>query len=143
MLTIRPPQAADRAAWDTAREADTIRSYRNYLRDFPSGAFRTEATDRIETLTRQDDGAEARAAALAAENALGLSSGTIRAVEAKLSQLRLEPGAVDGNIDQDTRRALRNYQRDRGLTVTGYLNETTLVRLLADSLTLPGIVVQP
>jgi peptidoglycan hydrolase-like protein with peptidoglycan-binding domain len=41
---------------------------------------------------------------------------------------------VDGTFDADTRRALRNYQRDRGLPVTGFLNEPTLVRLLADTL---------
>ncbi len=28
---------------------------------------------------------------------------------------------------------IRNFQRDRNLDVTGYLNENTLVRLLADS----------
>ena len=41
---------------------------------------------------------------------------------------------MDGRFDADTRRALRNYQRDRGMEVSGYLNERTLVRLLADTL---------
>jgi peptidoglycan hydrolase-like protein with peptidoglycan-binding domain len=41
---------------------------------------------------------------------------------------------VDGEFNAQTRRAMRNYQRDRGLEVTGFLNESTLVRLLADTL---------
>jgi peptidoglycan hydrolase-like protein with peptidoglycan-binding domain len=41
---------------------------------------------------------------------------------------------VDGTFDGDTRRALRAYQRDRGLGATGFLDEGTLVRLLADTL---------
>ena len=50
------------------------------------------------------------------------------------SQLGLNPGEVDGQFDAATRRALRRYQRERDLPVSGYLNEPTVVRLLADSL---------
>jgi peptidoglycan hydrolase-like protein with peptidoglycan-binding domain len=40
---------------------------------------------------------------------------------------------VDGRLDYSTRRALRRYQASRDLSVTGYLNEATLIRILADT----------
>jgi peptidoglycan hydrolase-like protein with peptidoglycan-binding domain len=36
-------------------------------------------------------------------------------------------------FDAETRRAIRRYQNARGLPVSGYLNEGTVVRLLADA----------
>ncbi|MEO9865427.1 peptidoglycan-binding domain-containing protein, partial [Yoonia sp.] len=71
-------------------------------------------------------------AAIAAENALGLDGITLRLIEARLAQLGLEPGSVDGGLDEDTRRAIRNFQEDRDLDITGFINEQTIVRLLAD-----------
>jgi peptidoglycan hydrolase-like protein with peptidoglycan-binding domain len=76
-----------------------------------------------------NDGAD-----VAAESALGLNAITLRLVEARLRQLGLEPGQVDGTLDAESRRALRNFQRDRSLTISGFLNEETIVRLLADGL---------
>jgi len=130
-------EGADRAAWDRAREADTVLSYGAYLRDFPDGAFREEAEARLSELTQDNELAGRVAAARSAEQALGLNSATLRIVEARLDQLGLDPGTVDGELDRDSRRAIRNYQRDRGLAVTGFLDEATLVRLLADSLGVP------
>jgi peptidoglycan hydrolase-like protein with peptidoglycan-binding domain len=130
-------EGADRAAWDRAREADTVLAYGAYLRDFPEGAFREEAEARLSELTQDNELAGRVAEARATEQALGLNSATLRIVEARLDQLGLDPGTVDGQLDRDSRRAIRNYQRDRGLGVTGFLDETTLVRLLADSLGTP------
>lgn len=129
--------AADRAAWDTARGADTVGAYRTYLREQPDGAFRGEAEARIQQLTQEVELADSQRAAQEAENALGLNRATLRLVEAKLAQLDYDPGEVNGEIDGNTRRAIRNYQRDRGLPVTGFLNEATLVRLLADVVAAP------
>jgi hypothetical protein len=127
-------RTADRRAWDAAREADTVAAYQGYLEAFPEGRFAQEARARRTELLRDDEEAEARNAARAAEEALGLNPLTARVVEQRLAALDLDPGQVDGEFDSNTRRALRNYQRDRGLTVTGYMDEPTLVRLLADTL---------
>jgi peptidoglycan hydrolase-like protein with peptidoglycan-binding domain len=126
--------AADRAAWDTAREADTIRAYRLYLRDFPEGAFATDAKARIDTLAAEVDNAASQQAARTSEAALDLSAINKRRIEASLATLGLEPGPVDGVFDDNTRNALRIYQRDRGLTVSGYVDEATVVRLFADAI---------
>jgi peptidoglycan hydrolase-like protein with peptidoglycan-binding domain len=125
-------EAADRAAWDRARQADTVAAYRAYLREFPEGAFREEAQARVRVLAEDSEVAGRLAEARAVEQALGLNRATLQIVEARLEQLDLAPGEVDGVFNRDSRRAIRNYQRDRGLEVTGFLDEATLVRLLAD-----------
>ena len=125
-------QATERAAWDAARATDRVDAYRAYLDSYPSGAFTEEARARIDDLQGVGKvGANAEAAA--AEQALGLSAITRRAIEDRLAKLNYQPGAVDGQFDDDTRRALRRYQSDRDLTQTGYLNQATVVRILADS----------
>ncbi|MBB5721077.1 peptidoglycan hydrolase-like protein with peptidoglycan-binding domain [Loktanella ponticola] len=121
--------AEDKTAWDNATEANTEASYRTYLQVFPAGAFVAEAEARIAALNAP---APANDAAIAAEDALGLDGITLRLIEARLSQLGLEPGKVDGGLDEDSRRAIRNFQEDRDLSVTGYIDEQTIVRLLAD-----------
>lgn len=127
-------QAQDRAAWDAARQANSIAGYQRYLEAFPQGRFVEDARSRRNALVEESQEAEATAQARAEEEALGLNATTARVIEQRLGALGLEPGEADGRFDGDTRRALRNYQRDRGLPVTGFLNEPTLVRLLADTL---------
>ncbi len=130
----REAEAEDRAAWDQTRATDTEPSYRAYLRAFPDGVFMEEAQARIAALTQENSDAGANDAAAAAEQALSLNALAARLVEVRLDQLGLNPGEVDGRFDAATRRAIRRYQRERDLPVSGYLEEQTLVRLLADAL---------
>lgn len=130
----RAAEAEDREAWDRARRADTRVAYEAYLAAFPGGAFESEARARINEIEERSQNSGAESAARAAEAALNLNPITRRLVEAKLDQLGLNPGQVDGRFTDATRTALRNYQRNRGLPVTGYLNEPTMVRLLADTI---------
>ena len=122
----------DRQDWDRARERDNVDAYRAYLNAQPRGAFRDAAEARIAALQENDRNAGARADAASAEQALGLDPLALRLIEARLEQLGLEPGAVDGQFDNSTRRAIRRYQRDRDLDRTGYLNADTVSRLLRD-----------
>ena len=127
-------EAADAEAWDTARRADTLAAYRTYLSGFPQGSFREEAQSRIDALDRESRNAQSEEAARAAETELRVDPITARLLEARLQQLGLEPGRVDGTFDNDTRRAIRRYQRDRNLDQTGYLNQATVARLLSDAI---------
>ncbi|MDU8911358.1 peptidoglycan-binding domain-containing protein [Aestuariicoccus sp. MJ-SS9] len=124
----------DRRAWDDAREAGTERAFREYLEAFPEGAFASEARARLARLGADTAARDLAERASRQEQALGLNAGARRLVEVRLGQLGLNPGKVDGTFDKKTRRALRRYQESRGLTVTGYLDQATVVRLLADSL---------
>lgn len=125
-------QAEDRAAWEAAKERDNLASYRDYLERFPQGAFVEEARAKERELreTRADDDEVARAQR--AESGVLANPLTRTLVERRLAQLGLLPAnAADGTFDSATRRAIRRYQRTRDLTVTGYIDQRTLVRMLA------------
>ncbi len=127
-------EAQDAAAWDRARAADSVAGYRDYLGAFPQGSFASAAEARIAELGQVAERAPQVEAWEAAERALGINGLTAQLVETRLEASGLEPGPVDGTFDDDTRRAIRAYQRDRGLEQTGYLNEQTVVLLLAEVL---------
>ncbi|MBM7070091.1 peptidoglycan-binding domain-containing protein [Actibacterium sp. 188UL27-1] len=129
-------EAEERAAWEAAREAGTEDAYQRYLNSFPRGAFVADAQASLAAL-RQDDSSE-RQAAEKGESALHLPGISRVLIEKRLDQLGLEPGPADGTFDDNTRKAIRRFQRDRSLDITGYLNEQTLVRILADV----GITIQ-
>lgn len=125
---------ADRAAWDAAVKANTLKSYQDYLAAYPKGAFVEEARQKVAELSVTPDEAAALKRAEAQEAALNLSPMMRSLVEQRLAALGLKPGPTDGTFDADTRRALRRYQQARGLPVTGYVNQQTVARLLVDSL---------
>ena len=53
-------------------------------------------------------------------------------VELQLRAQGFNTGPVDGQFDGTTRAALHNYQKARGLSVTGYVDSPTLNRLFGD-----------
>ncbi len=125
--------APDRRLWQQVRQIDTVPAYEEYLRRARQGAFRDEAEARIRELNVARGNSAQRNAAAQTEQALNLSPRTRQIVEARLKGLDMKPGAVDGIFDRDTRRAIRRYQASRNLEQTGFLTETVVVRLLADS----------
>ena len=123
-----------RRAWDQAQNQDTIGAYRDFLNNYGNSPFTAQARARIRELQNQQANSQAQKQAQATEQAMGLSPATRLLVEQRLAAAGLNPGAVDGNFDANTRRALRQYQSARGLPATGYMNQATAVRLLADAL---------
>ncbi|MFN3936457.1 MAG: peptidoglycan-binding protein [Gemmobacter sp.] len=124
----------DRAAWGRAEAANTVAAYRAYLSDFPRGAFAGEAQERIAALTQVERPDPALQQAQAEEAALNLNRFTRNIIEQRLAAGGYRPGAVDGNFDRETRAAIRRFQQARNLPVTGYVNEATIVQLLAEAL---------
>lgn len=118
----------EREAWDRARSADRIPAYMAYLESYPDGRFAGAARARLAELRRETGGERNRL--LAQERALGLSPAALRLVEARLQALGLEPGVVDGQFDPRSRRAIRQFQRERALPATGFLDRPTVARLL-------------
>lgn len=127
-------ESQDAARWEAARQSDTEEGYRAYLAERPNGAFAEEARARIDWLQRSSGQREVEARGQADEAALGLNDTARRLAEARLADLGLEPGAVDGTFDEDARRAIRRYQDARNLRVSGYLDQATVVRLMADAI---------
>ncbi|WP_284165341.1 peptidoglycan-binding protein [Frigidibacter sp. SD6-1] len=130
----RQAQAADRAAWDRAVAINTVQGYQDYLAAYPKGAFAADAKLLIERQGPSPADQQRIEAAAAAEDGLGLTPFIKRVIEDRLDALQLNPGNVDGIVDEDTRRALRRYQKSRGLPVSGFLNQQTVARLMVDSL---------
>ena len=121
--------ADDRAAWTNAREADAVQAYRGYLESFPQGQFAAAAQARIQELRGQNE--QAQAAARAGEAQIIVNGAVALLTENQLAGQGFEPGPIDGQFDQATRRAIRRFQRDRGLEVTGFINQETAIQLLA------------
>jgi peptidoglycan hydrolase-like protein with peptidoglycan-binding domain len=123
--------AADRAAWDAARAGNDVAAYEDYLAQFPQGAFATQAAARIAALNGTVPADDAGARAQSAELSLQLSPAARTLIEGRLNTLGLQTGPVDGQFDAETRAALRAFQAQRSLPVTGFLDEQTMVGLMA------------
>ena len=61
------------------------------------------------------------------------SRGDRIAVQRALAQLGFDPGQPDGVVGVNTRTALRNWQKSRGLTADGYLSQDMVQRLKAEA----------
>jgi peptidoglycan hydrolase-like protein with peptidoglycan-binding domain len=122
--------AQDRNAWDLARDENTMVSYRRYLKDFPKGAFAEQAQQRLGKLVEPTVD-PAIAQAKNAEAALDLSDTAKRLIELRLTNLDFNPGEPDGKFNEATRRALRRFQSSRDMAVTGYVDQATMISLLA------------
>lgn len=120
----------DRNLWRAAREQNSVAAYQSYLNTQRNGAFRQQAQARIAALQTAQADAPVRDRAIAAEAALRLNSVQMRLVQVRLQSLGFEVGRNDGRFDEQTRRAIRQFQRGRKLEVTGYLNEQSVVQLL-------------
>ena len=62
-----------------------------------------------------------------------LARADVVAAQATLQTLGFDPGGVDGQVGEATRRALRAWQKSRGLTADGYLSAAMVARLKADT----------
>ncbi len=126
----------DRAYWEETGARGDAAGYRAYLNTYPDGIFAEEARaalDEDANETENEGGAESNQAAADAEAALRINPVLARLIESRLSQMGFNPGQVDGRFDSETRGAISRYQTRGGLPATGYLNERTLARLLADT----------
>ncbi len=123
---------AETTVWDNAVAANRIKDYRAYLVAYPRGAFVEAAKARIDDIQRKRKNFEAVEAAKAEEANLPMSPSMRVLLEKKLKKLELGPGKIDGEFDKATRKAVRKYQKSRGLVVTGYLTRQTVVRLMSE-----------
>lgn len=123
-------EALEKSDWEKASDSGTVQSLNAYLKAHPEGAHAAAARERLEVLAQAES--DAANAARAEEAAMELNTVTRMLVERRLAQLQLDPGEVDGTFDDNTRAALRQYQRDRDLAVTGYMNEQVVSQMLAD-----------
>ena len=133
-------EAQDRAAWSIADSIDNVAGYQEYLVAYPSGVFADQANARIAEMNAPRVSNAQIARARAEESNLRLSGVRAQLLELRLRDLGLNPGRLDGVIDDDTRRAVAAYQESQSLTATGYVDQATAVGLMTGSIsiTVPG-----
>ncbi|WP_333714709.1 peptidoglycan-binding domain-containing protein [Yoonia sp.] len=115
----------DRDYWEETGATGTDAGYRAYLQRYPNGIYADEAREAL----AEEDTSEAQAR----EDALNINSTLRRLIESRLASLGFNPGPIDGQFDGNTRRAIASYQSQRNLTSTGFMDQPTLARLLADT----------
>ncbi len=115
---------SDAAAWKSARAADTIASYREYLRQFPDGVSAPDAS----RLIREIESEPNRIARLAEEE-LRLSRDQKRSIQRNLSILDFNPRGIDGLFGAGSRSAIASWQSANGEQPTGYLTGDQTLRL--------------
>jgi len=127
-IVAEEKQAKDDEAWEVASSIDTARSYRQYLQDFPRGTYANTAQRRLDrfepTQLPETDAAKTQ------EDRMRLNAATRLLIESRLGSLGYNPGNKDGHFDGATRRAISNFQRDKGIDATGYMNSATVQALL-------------
>ena len=119
----------DNDAWRDAVDDGTANSYRAYLSKFPEGIYATVAKQRIEALDPPDRRTDENVAK-EAEDRLNLNTATRMLIEGRLKSAGYKTGAVDGRFDSNTRKAIKKYQKNRGLNQTGYIDAATVRALL-------------
>jgi peptidoglycan hydrolase-like protein with peptidoglycan-binding domain len=117
----------DRDYWEETGARGNNAGYRAYLNRYPEGIFADEAKSKLGAVNGTD-------AAREAERALNINPVLRRLIESRLASLGFNPGRVDGTFDRDTRSAIGRYQTRGSLPASGYLDQPTLARLLADTI---------
>ncbi len=125
--------AHEKSLWDQAEASGKSADYEAYLANYPDGAFADAAKEKLEKLKEEEANAAVIAAAKAEEDALRLNGFGRLIIENQLLSLGLPVGIPDGNFDENTREAIRQFQQTRGFPVTGYLNRAVVVRLVAEA----------
>jgi peptidoglycan hydrolase-like protein with peptidoglycan-binding domain len=125
----REARAEERLFWDEVRQDGSIEAYELYLQRYPSGAFAGDAQASLAELQSQTNTSQ-----LAATENQVLGNPVLRLLaERRWADLGLEPGRVDGQFDDATRRAIRRFQRARDIEATGFVDQTTAARMLAEA----------
>ncbi|MDA7430493.1 peptidoglycan-binding protein [Primorskyibacter aestuariivivens] len=128
---VREDERAEvRAAWSRAREADTIEAYRDFIERYPNTRAAESARERIRELREKGRDASIRKAR-SEERDILRNPITMLLVEQRLIQLGYRPGVPDGNFDDNTRNAIRKFQKDRDIFDSGYVDRKTAGFLLS------------
>ncbi|MEO1639023.1 MAG: peptidoglycan-binding domain-containing protein [Pseudomonadota bacterium] len=125
----------DREYWEETGADGSEAGLRAYVTRYPEGIYADQARAALAEIddARNQASNQQIAEAQAREEALDINPVLRRLIEGRLNQLGFNPGQVDGQFDRDTRSAIARYQTRGNLPATGYLDQATLARLLADT----------
>ena len=123
----RSAAIAEGNAWDVARGTNSIAGYTDFLRSYPNGDFAEHAKEKLAAL----NASQGSDAVIQEERRVMNNPITRVLVEQQLASLGFKPGKIDGKIDADSRKAIRQFQRATNIPVSGYMTQATIVRLLS------------
>ena len=117
--------AAEVAFWNRVRDSTNSDELKAYLEAYPNGAFAPTARARLQQLApiaQHPQGPPAPATALA-------DAAVIREVQERLYNLNYEIGVLNGQMTEETRNAIREWQRNVKREPTGALTDEELSQL--------------
>lgn len=125
--------------WQLAWDEDSVEGYREFIDLYPNSGYVAEARRRIEAL--QNPGASQAQITQAQITQDQREEGAIAAtpiarllIEKALERVGLNTGPADGRFTNQTRRAIRDFQRRANLPETGFVSQQTMARLTSASL---------
>ena len=119
-----------RRAWARADRENTLEAYQRFSSRYPGSPFTAEAEARIARLQAETAQVAQQAGRdQAEERAVAANPVSRLLVERGLAKSGFDPGPVDGVFDDQSRAALRNFQRDEGMIPTGFVSQATMLRL--------------
>jgi peptidoglycan hydrolase-like protein with peptidoglycan-binding domain len=123
--TVQAQNAAEVTFWNRVRDATSPDELKAYLEAYPNGAFAETARARLKelapiSLRPQMPSAPGKALAEAA---------VIREVQERLYNLNYDIGVLNGHLTEETRNAIREWQKDVQHEPTGELSEEELDQL--------------
>ena len=152
--TSRPDGAAqENLMWESAQRANLGADYQAYLSTYPGGIYAPLARNRIASLTNAPAPAAERAAPLApqtpptmtplaltaeigtmeSEQSLALGFAEIRELQHRLAAMAFDPGPASGVFSDQTRAAIGEWQKRRGVLSTSWLGPLQIAALRAES----------
>lgn len=115
----------EEAAWNAARNEDTMRSYKDFISAYPDSRFAEQAEQRRRELQVANW--------KRLEDQLGLDQASWLSIEQRLAYLGFDPGPEDGRVNKATRNAIAQYRRSRGLSVHPYVGKKFIGVLVEES----------
>lgn len=123
-------EQADLAYWQQTGSGTNERGLRDYMAKFPEGLFAPQAKQALDRLNR-DRQAQNNDAYVKREQALKMTAKTRALVEQRLAGLGYDVGPKDGVFTQETRVAIKSFQKQAGIEATGFMDNQTVTRLVA------------
>jgi peptidoglycan hydrolase-like protein with peptidoglycan-binding domain len=118
-------RSVEEGYWRAVSEIGGEKAMHAYLAAYPTGFHATEARNWLNSqvvITPQE-------AAKAVEAALGLSRNERGKIQENLTLLGFDTRGIDGILGRGSRRAIGDWQADRGFDKTGYLTQRQITRL--------------
>lgn len=142
-------QELDRSAYGEAQRQNTAEAYRDYLRNFPRGAFRADAERALARLTVAPLPAPVPTPAplpapdpndpAVIEAGLNLTRSQRQQIQQQLTRLGHDTRGADGVWGRNTRNAIAGWQGTNRLPATGYVTPGQVRLIAAQEARLPPV----